>query len=133
MATPEITQPLHPSILPLLDPEYRAFHEANLLHFVSPHLLPWSPSIRDRPAVPGGSEPLKVAAVKDFALTHTNVRTFTPFGTAPEKGWPAFIFFHGGGWTLGNIGSEAGFSTNMAERKTPYSCLCQAQAFGFPT
>ncbi|TFL03715.1 alpha/beta hydrolase fold-domain-containing protein [Pterulicium gracile] len=114
--TPEITQPLHPSILPLLDPDYRAFHEANLLHFVSPHLLPWSPAIRDRPAVPGGSEPLKVAAVKDFKLTHTSVRTFTPFGTAPEKGWPAFVFFHGGGWTLGNIESEAGFSTNMAER-----------------
>lgn len=94
--TPEITQPLHPSILPLLDPDYRAFHEANLLHFVSPHLLPWSPAIRDRPAVPGGSEPLKVAAVKDFKLTHTSVRTFTPFGTAPEKGWPAFVFFHGG-------------------------------------
>jgi acetyl esterase/lipase len=112
----EITQPLHPDILPRLDSEYAEFHKANLLYFVSPHTIPWHPSIRDRPAVPGSSAPLDVALTKDFPLSQTSVRTFTPHGSPPSTGWPVFIFFHGGGWTLGNIGSETSFSTNMCER-----------------
>jgi len=31
------------------------------------------------------------------------VRCFTPEGEKPEDGWPVFLYFHGGGWVLGNI------------------------------
>ncbi|KAF8056307.1 alpha/beta hydrolase fold-domain-containing protein [Lyophyllum atratum] len=81
------------------------------------HLLTRSngilPSVA-HPAVPGGSEPLEVAKTQDFALKHTKFRSFTPKGEAPDGGWPVFIFFHGGGWTLGTIASETSFSTNMS-------------------
>ncbi|THU97426.1 hypothetical protein K435DRAFT_662798 [Dendrothele bispora CBS 962.96] len=109
-------QPLHPSVISKLDPEYIEFHNSTLQYITPPHTLPWDPALRNAPAVPGGTEPLKVGSVKDFEMTHTNFRAFTPEGEVPEKGWPVFIFFHGGGWTFGNIGSEQGFSTNMCVR-----------------
>ncbi|KAF8153372.1 alpha/beta hydrolase fold-domain-containing protein [Crassisporium funariophilum] len=106
-------QPIHPSIIPRLDPEYLQFHNNNLLYLTPPHTLPWDPSLRNAPAVPGASDPLPVGKTQDYDLPKTKFRAFTPEGTPPPKGWPVFIFFHGGGWTLGNIGSETTFSTNM--------------------
>ncbi|KAG6887261.1 hypothetical protein C0992_013099 [Termitomyces sp. T32_za158] len=107
-------QPLHHSVISRLDPEYIEFHNAVLQYIVPPHTLAWDPAIRDGPVVPGGSPPLEVAKTQDFDLKHTKIRTFTPYGTVPEGGWPVFIYFHGGGWTLGNIASETSFSTHMA-------------------
>ncbi|KAJ7644030.1 alpha/beta hydrolase fold-domain-containing protein [Roridomyces roridus] len=109
-------QPIHPSMIARLDPEYVEFHNKSLAQIVPPHTLPWSPSLRDAPAVPGGSAPLPVGAQQDIALTHTKFRAFTPPGESPANGWPCFIFFHGGGWTFGNIGSENSFATNMCVR-----------------
>ncbi|KAH0584741.1 hypothetical protein H2248_008013 [Termitomyces sp. 'cryptogamus'] len=107
-------QPLHPSVITRLDPEYVEFHNMTLQYIVPPHTLTWNPAIRDEPVVPGGSPPLEVAKTQDFDLAHTKIRTFTPHGTVPDGGWPVFIFFHGGGWTLGNITSETSFATRMA-------------------
>ncbi|KAF9531237.1 alpha/beta hydrolase fold-domain-containing protein [Crepidotus variabilis] len=109
-------QPIHLNMIPKLDPEYVAFHNEHLINLTPPHTLPWDPAIRNGVAVPGASEPLKVAKTQDFDLPHTKFRAFTPEGQAPSGGWPLFIFFHGGGWTLGNIGSETTFTTNMAVR-----------------
>lgn len=91
-----IHQPLHPAILSRLDPQYIDFHTKELQFIVPPHTLPWDPSLRDAPAVPGSTDPLDVAKTQDFDLSHTKVRAFTPFDEAPESGWPVFIFFHGG-------------------------------------
>ncbi|KAJ6619522.1 lipase/ esterase [Mycena sp. CBHHK59/15] len=111
---PEVAiQPIHPSMIHRLDPEYVEFHNKNLAHLVPPHTVPWTPSLRDAPTVPGGSEPLQVGSIEDIPLTHTNFRAFTPEGVSPSNGWPCFIFFHGGGWTFGNINSENSFATNM--------------------
>jgi len=109
-------QPLHPSIVSKLDPEYVEFHNSTLIYITPPHTLPWDPELRNAPAVPGGSDLLKVGQTQDFPLTHTKFRAFTPEGTAPAAGWPAFIFYHGGGWTFGNMNSENSFSTNMCVR-----------------
>ncbi|KAH9944333.1 lipase/ esterase [Epithele typhae] len=98
------------------EPTYAAFHNQHLKHSVPVHLLPWSPDIRNAPAVLGGSDPLPVAGVNDYPLSHCSVRVFTPEGTAPAGGWPVFIFFHGGGWTLGTIATENAFSSNMCKR-----------------
>ncbi|PPR01065.1 hypothetical protein CVT26_016012 [Gymnopilus dilepis] len=106
---PTPKQPLHPSIIPRLDPEYVEFHNKHIIHLTPPHTLPWDPSIRNAPAVPGTSEPLKVAKTQDFDLPKARFRAFTPEGEKPDGGWPWI-----GGWTLGNIGSETHFSTNMA-------------------
>ncbi|EGO29280.1 hypothetical protein SERLADRAFT_377916, partial [Serpula lacrymans var. lacrymans S7.9] len=52
----EVAQPLHPDIIPRLDPEYIAFHNAHIAHIVPPHTLPWDASLRSRPPVPGSRE-----------------------------------------------------------------------------
>ncbi|KAJ3719499.1 Alpha/Beta hydrolase protein [Lentinula raphanica] len=111
-----VKQPLHPSIIPRLDPEYIKFHEEVLQYITPPHTLPWDPALRNAPAVPGSTEPLKVGQKQDIDLTHTNMRAFTPEGEAPSAGWPVLVYFHGGGWTFGSIASEETFSTNMCVR-----------------
>lgn len=102
-------QPLHPSMVSLLDPEYVAFHNTHVINIVPPHTLPWSPDLRNAPAVPGGAAPIPVGTVRDFEMpvktagpdgaetvVNVKVRAFTPEGAPPEDGWPVFIFFHGG-------------------------------------
>ncbi|KAF9045022.1 alpha/beta hydrolase fold-domain-containing protein [Panaeolus papilionaceus] len=116
MSITSVQQPLHSSVLPRLDPEYIEFHNKHIVNIVPPHTLPWDPSLRNAPAVPGGSEPLKVGKVEDFDLPKTKFRAFTPEGSPPEGGWPLCIYFHGGGWTLGNISSETSFATNLCSR-----------------
>ncbi|KAF9483288.1 hypothetical protein BDN70DRAFT_873983 [Pholiota conissans] len=114
MQTP--LQPLHPSVIARLDPEYVEFHNKHVLYLTPPHTLPWSSEIRNGPAVPGASEPLKVGKTQDYDLPKTKFRAFTPEGSPPTRGWPLLIYFHGGGWTLGNIASETSFCTNMCVR-----------------
>jgi acetyl esterase/lipase len=87
---------LHPSVIPRLDPEYAAFHNEHLVHHPQVHELPWDPSIRNMPNVPGSSTPLPVGRVEDYHLSRCKVRVFTPEGPKPKRGWPVFIFFHGG-------------------------------------
>ncbi|CAK5284287.1 unnamed protein product [Mycena citricolor] len=108
-----VHQPLSESMIPRLDPEYVEFHRSTLAYIIPPHTLPWSPELRNAPAVPGSSTPLSVGSTVDIDLTYTKFRAFTPEGEAPADGWPVFIFFHGGGWTFGSIGAENAFATNM--------------------
>ena len=95
-AEQQVHQPIHPDILKRLDPEYAAFHNANILHQVPLHLLPWDPAVRKGNPVNGASEPLKVGSVQDIPLSKFSIRVFTPEGSAPEAGWPVLIYFHGG-------------------------------------
>lgn len=44
------------------------------------------------------------------------VRCFIPPGPAPPGGWPVFLWYHGGGWVLGNIDSENSLCTNICTR-----------------
>ncbi len=97
------TQPLHPSVISKLDPEYVEFHNKHLQYLPTYHTVPWNPEFRKGVTVPGSTPPLEVGKVQDYDLTHTNFRTFTPPGEAPVKGWPLFIFFHGGGYDKHNV------------------------------
>jgi acetyl esterase/lipase len=138
---------LHPSIIPRLDSEYAAFHNEHLIHFPQVHELPWDPKLRNTLHVPGSSIPLPVGRIEDYHLSRCKVRVFTPQGPKPKRGWPVFIYFHGGklflislwwcrlfsfcshigGWTLGNINSEAAFCTNMCKGMPslfPIVCQC---------
>ncbi|KAI0756932.1 lipase/ esterase [Daedaleopsis nitida] len=116
MSDRPVLQPIYPEIEAKLLDEYAAFHREHIAHTPYLHEVPWHESIRQQPAVLGGSEPLKVAKVEDFSLSHCAMRTFTPEDNTPEGGWPVFIFFHGGGWTLGRIDTENSFSSNMCKR-----------------
>jgi len=87
---------IDPSILGRLDPEYVAFHNAHLLDYVPTEHRPWDPKIREEPAVPGASQPREVGSIRDFALSKTTIRTFTPKSERPPNGWPVLIWLHGG-------------------------------------
>ncbi|KAF8506665.1 lipase/ esterase [Russula emetica] len=105
----------HPTIIPRLDPEYAAFHNEHIIHLPQVHELPWNPLIRKTQLIPGSSEPLPVGRVEDFDLSRCRVRVFTPEEPQPARGWPILVFFHGGGWTLGNINTGNAFCTNMCK------------------
>ncbi|KAF9229248.1 hypothetical protein BS17DRAFT_798842 [Gyrodon lividus] len=108
-------QPIDPEILSRLDPEYVEFHNKYIAHLPAPHTLPWDPNIRNKETVPGAAEILEVGSVKDYDLSKTKVRVFTPEGTAPESGWPVYCWYHGGGWTLGSISAENAFCSRICK------------------
>ncbi|KDQ16753.1 hypothetical protein BOTBODRAFT_30666 [Botryobasidium botryosum FD-172 SS1] len=107
--------PLHPSIIPRLDPEYAAYYNQHLAHKPGLHEIPWTPDLRLEPPQPGGSVPLTVGSVRDFGVGKFKVRVFTPEGERPKGGWPGMVYFHGGGWTLGNIDTENQFSSHVCK------------------
>ncbi len=48
--------------------------------------------------------PLPVGAVEHRQLNeHVVVRIYTPKGTKPENGWPAILYFHGGGFVIAGL------------------------------
>ncbi|KAG5635285.1 hypothetical protein H0H81_011823 [Sphagnurus paluster] len=86
---------IHPSILPLLDPEYVAYHNAHMLDVPPLESIPRELLRGDAP-FPGASDPLPVEKTQDFELEGIRLRAFTPFGEQPERGWPAVLYIHGG-------------------------------------
>ncbi|KAJ8495649.1 hypothetical protein ONZ51_g1622 [Trametes cubensis] len=112
MAQPKIYQPIHPDIAGKLLDEYAAFHNKHLAHTVPVHEIPWDPSIRNTPAVLGGSQPLKVGGIKDYSLSKCLAEVYV------FPAISALTVFHVpiGGWTLGTIDTENSFSTNMCNR-----------------
>lgn len=90
-------QPLHPSILDLIDPEYRKFHEEFLQYKVPSQSVPWSPSARDGPLMPGNDEPVPVGELKRLKFRHCTALCWIPRGEAPKEGWSVLIYYHGGG------------------------------------
>lgn len=90
--------PLHPDVIPRLDPEYVQYYNANLADKPQLHELPWDPSVRQGPAVAGAAEKLSVGLEKDVNLSKCKARIFFPVdpASASDTVWPVFIFFHGG-------------------------------------
>lgn len=96
MSEPTVHQPIHPDVLPRLDPEYVAFHNKHTAFVVPPHTIPWHPDIRKLPVVPGSSPVVQVGSVRDIALENCKIRVYTPEGEPPHQGWPVFLYIHGG-------------------------------------
>ncbi|KAG1749216.1 Alpha/Beta hydrolase protein [Suillus lakei] len=111
----DLPSAIHPDILPRLDPEYVAIHNAHMAHRVPPHIIPWHPDIRKVPYIPGSSPVSTVGAVKDISLQNCNIRAFIPEGTPPPEGWPVLLYIHGGGWTIGNINSNSSFISRQCK------------------
>lgn len=73
--------------------------------------------------IPGASEPLPVGSIKDYNVPRVltgdgpdvAVRVFTPTTPAPAAGYPTLLYFHGGGWVLGNINTENVVCTRFCE------------------
>lgn len=116
--------PLHESVRYRLHPEYVEFYDRHLISLPQAHLQPLSVSRAGSPVVAGGSIPLPVGHVQDYSISRKStlgpnvvVRAFTPDGQPPSPaGWPVMLYFHGGGFVLGNIDTENTVCTHMCMR-----------------
>ncbi|KAL3472359.1 alpha/beta hydrolase fold-domain-containing protein [Aspergillus californicus] len=100
-----IHQPVHPSIRPLLDAEYIAFHDSHFQYVLPDDQQVWDGSARTAPRPwPSTEFPhTPVASVEDMNLGNFDVRIFTPNAPKPRSGYPVFLWFHGGGWAIGGL------------------------------
>ncbi|KAL1901435.1 hypothetical protein Sste5346_001840 [Sporothrix stenoceras] len=122
---PTIYQPLHPAIRDQLDPEYVAFHDAVLQFVPRSETITFDPvtsRAAKSPLAHGGQKLVKVGKIEDRTIytgssgkpnDEVAVRIFTPEGDAPADGWPCLVWYHGGGWVMGGLGSENGFLTHV--------------------
>lgn len=117
--------PLHPSVAARVHPEYATFYNKYIIDKQQVHLQPVSASRVGGVIIPGGGPVLPVGKTEDFAIDRTastgegavKVRVFTPEGSPPsEAGWSVFLYFHGGGWVLGNIDTENTVCSNVCKR-----------------
>lgn len=115
--------PLHPSVQDLLDPEYVAFYNAHVIDKQQVHLQPVEDSRTSGILIPGGGPLIDVGKTTDITIKRrrtegpdVSLRVFTPSGDAPLEGWPVMLYFHGGGWVLGNIETENVVCTNLCSR-----------------
>lgn len=97
--------------IPIL--EYKAFYEEHVFDKQQVHYQPISVSRGSGILIPGAGPLIPVGKTQDFAIQRkesqgpdVKVRCFTPEGEPPAGGWPALVYFHGGGWVLGNINTE---------------------------
>lgn len=115
---------IHPSVSDLLNEEYTEFFNKNLTNakqFLYTDLIPVK-TLREGGNIMPGQPPLVPmkktydTSVKSTVTDGVNIpiRVFVPQCEAPENGYPCIIWFHGGGWVLGNISSENSFCTQLA-------------------
>ncbi|KAK5071612.1 hypothetical protein LTS08_004646 [Lithohypha guttulata] len=103
-----VYQPIHPSIRPLLDPEYVTFHDRYVQYVRPEQLEPWSPHVRTRFTWPYSGSPLTpVGKVQDIRIdSDFTIRAFSPATSTTTSRRPVVIWLHGGGFVGGNIDSD---------------------------
>jgi len=115
--------PLHPSVADKIHPDYAEFYNEHIIDKQQVHLQPVEASRTSGILIPGGGPKLPVGKTEDISFERKEtegpnvvVRVFTPEGETPENGWPLMLYFHGGGWVLGNIETENTVCTNLCAR-----------------
>lgn len=126
MSLPGVNQPpypLHESVKHLLDPEYVDFYNHHVINNQQVHLQPIAASRTSGVLIPGAGPMLEVGKTQDFIVQRlategpaVPIRVFTPKGEVPAGGWPVMLYFHGGGWVLGNIDTENVVCSNLCVR-----------------
>lgn len=114
--------PLHDSVAHLLDPEYVALYNKHTQYLQQVQYL--SVEEARTSGLPVGAGPAqKCGSINDYSIKRREtdgpdilVRAFTPEGTVPENGWPVAIWFHGGGWVLGDINTENVVCSHICSR-----------------
>ncbi|KEF50937.1 uncharacterized protein A1O9_12999, partial [Exophiala aquamarina CBS 119918] len=114
--------PLDPHLVPQLSPQYVKHYNEHIRHQVPIHRRPPTAS---RPVPPPSPihwdiAPISVSKCKDVSVERKEsqgsalqIRYFVPFGDRPPPGWPVVIYFHGGGWMLGDLDSENPLCTRL--------------------
>lgn len=122
-AGPQPPYPLHPSVVDRIDPDYAAFYNKHIFDKQQVHLQPVEASRTSGVLIPGAGPQLPVGKTVDYAIKRrestgpdVKVRCFTPEEQKPDGGWPVMVYFHGGGWVLGNIDTENVVATNLCSR-----------------
>lgn len=66
--------------------------------------------------------PVKVGKTEDITIPRKassgdalTIRCLTPIGEPPSAGWPVVVYFHGGGWRFGDLGSEMPLCTRLCQ------------------
>lgn len=120
---PQPPYPLHESVRDRLHPEYVAFYNKYIINQQQVHYQPVAASRTSGILIPGGGPVLEVGKTEDISIKRQEtegpdvpVRVFTPKGDKPEGGWPVFLYFHGGGWVLGNINTENTVCSHVCQR-----------------
>ncbi|KAL4915623.1 Alpha/Beta hydrolase protein [Aspergillus aurantiobrunneus] len=115
--------PLHPSVQHLLDSEYVAFYNSHVADKQQVHLQPVEVSRSNGILIPGCGPLVDVGKTTDITVKRRvtegpgiSLRAFTPSSEAPLTGWPVVLYFHGGGWVLGDIDTENVVCTNLCSR-----------------
>lgn len=115
--------PLHASIVDRIDAEYAAFYNTHVFDKQQVHLQPISASRASGVLIPGAGPLQEVASTVDLVISRkessgpdVQLRCFTPLGDKPEAGWPVCVYFHGGGWVLGNIQTENVIASHLCSR-----------------
>lgn len=122
-AEPQPPYPLHPSVVPRIAADYAKFYNENLVDKQQVHLQPVDASRSSGILIPGAGPKYPVADTQDVSIPRTassgpdvQLRLFTPAGKRPHQGWPCLIYYHGGGWVLGDINTENVIATNLCGR-----------------
>lgn len=118
-----VWQPLHPEVRPRLDTQYVELHDTLLQYARPTHTQPWDASIRQptQASVKTGLDIVPVLA-EEVQLEGFTILVLTPVTgpedePKPESGWPVFIWFHGGGFVLGDHSSELDLLTRICASK----------------
>ncbi len=114
---------LHPTIKDKLDPVYADFYNKHIFDKQPVHLQPVAASRTSGVLIPGAGPKLPVGKTEDLRIRRREtdgpdipIRVFTPEGERPSDGWPVMLYYHGGGWVLGNLDTENVVCTNLCAR-----------------
>ena len=120
---PSPPYPLHPTIVDRIDEEYKTFYNSHVIDKQQVHFQSVEANRSSGILIPGGGPLIPVGKTEDFKIKRVEsqgpdvgVRCFTPEGETPSGGWPVLVYFHGGGWVLGNIETENVVSSNICKR-----------------
>lgn len=122
----ELPLKLDASMKDKLDPEYVAFFSEILCRrpdILETHKYPVAETKAGGNVIPGQAAPMEMAKIYDFEIprkytsaeTSIPARVFVPKGEVPAAGWPCTLWFHGGGFVLGGIGTENSYCSHLAE------------------
>ncbi|BEJ11148.1 hypothetical protein CspHIS471_0105700 [Cutaneotrichosporon sp. HIS471] len=110
-----ILHPLDIKLRPIADAQYAEFYDKHIANLPYPTEVPWDPTIRNRPTVPGGNDTLLPdCKSRDIHLTNFTIRIFYPPGPEAKDPLPTFIWYHGGGMVMGLLGADNAFCTRVA-------------------
>ncbi|KLU90801.1 hypothetical protein MAPG_10652 [Magnaporthiopsis poae ATCC 64411] len=121
-AARKVWQPLHPDVRSRLDPQYLELHDGVLQYVQPTNEKPWDPSIRLSAGVSTGLGPVPVGSTEDIAVGNFKIRVYTPQTGRPDEGWPVFIWLHGGGFALGDLGSDDDLLTRVCQEARCVVC-----------